>query len=236
MATAHRALEWLTRRRDGESAALIAWRDGVSEATVLRATRPYGPFPRATRHLGRNTLQQELLDERTARWVAARRRGLSVTQIARAEGVRHQYVSRRTIEYGPYPDPAVVEDWVAARRTGQPIAVIAAEAQVSQTAVRAATQPHGPFRARYTRTPDGVLGVTALANRVGMSEPAVLNWVRAGRVPEPNFIVGGRRLWLASTIEEWLTVADLAHCPQCGARCLSLGQHRAAAHKATPTR
>lgn len=199
------------------------------------ATRPYGPFPRATRHLGRTNLPRLLLDERTARWVAARRRGLTVTQIARAEGVRHQYVSRRTIEYGPYPDPAVVEDWVAARRSGQHVSAIATTSGVSQSVIRAATKPHGPFRARYTRTPEGVLGVTALADRVGMSEPAVLNWVRAGRVPEPDYTVGGRRLWLTSTIEAWLAVADLAHCPQCGARCLSLGQHRASAHRASPT-
>jgi predicted DNA-binding transcriptional regulator AlpA len=235
VATAHRALEWLARRRDGESAALIAWRDGVSTDTVLRATKPYGPSPRATRHLGRTHLSPGILDERTARWVADRRRGLTVTKIAKAEGVRHQYVSRHTIEYGPYPDPAVAEDWVAARKSGQSVSAIADTAGVSETVVRAATKPYGPFRARFTRTPDGVLGVTAIARQVGMSEPAVLRWVRAGRLPEPNFIAGGRRLWLASTIETWLVTSGLAKCPQCGARCLSLGQHLAAAHRTSRT-
>lgn len=46
------ALEWLARRRDGESVPLIAARAGVSARTVRAATDPYGPFPAASKQRG----------------------------------------------------------------------------------------------------------------------------------------------------------------------------------------
>ena len=121
----NRSLEWLSRRRDGESMALIAWRDGVSPQTVKRATAPYGPFPAASRHLGRTITASTALDERTQRWVDARRRGERVSDIARREGVAHQLVSRYTAEAGPFPSEEVVQEWVQARQAGQTIAAIA---------------------------------------------------------------------------------------------------------------
>ena len=124
MGGGNRSLEWLSRRRDGESLALIAWRDGVSPQTVKRATAPYGPFPAASRHLGRTITASTALDERTQRWVDARRRGERVSDIARREGVAHQLVSRYTAEAGPFPSEEVVQEWVQARRAGQTIAAL----------------------------------------------------------------------------------------------------------------
>ena len=153
-------------------------------------------------------------------------------EIARAEGVWHQYVSKCTAEYGPYPDPDVVQQWVAARAAGRSVAAVAGAAGVSEGVVRRETKPFGPFRAKPSRMPEGVLGVSGLAGRVGMSHPAVLRWVRKGWVPDPDFVIsGGRRLWLRSTIETWLAGVDLPECPHCGARCVSLTRHDALAHR-----
>lgn len=211
--------------------ALIAWRDGVSAATVKRATAPYGPFPKASRHLGRTITASTALDERTNRWVRARQRGERVSDIARRERVAHQLVSRYTAEAGPFPSPDVVQEWVQARHAHQSIAAIAAAYGAPTGLVRQATRPWGPFWAPGPRLPAGVVGAKGIARIAGISEPAALGWVRTGRVPDPDFVIGdGRRLWLETTITRWLQEADLATCPDCGARCVSLNQHRAAAH------
>jgi hypothetical protein len=94
--------------------------------TVKRATAPYGPFPVASRHLGRTVTASTALDQRIQRWVDARRRGERVSDIARREGVAHQLVSRYTAEAGPFPSDEVVQEWVRARRAGQTLAAIAA--------------------------------------------------------------------------------------------------------------
>jgi hypothetical protein len=72
-----------------------------------------------------------------------------------------------------------------------------------------------------------------LSRRVsGCRWPSVLRWRSSGRLPTPDFVTAtGRDLWLPGTIESWLTAADLARCPQCGARCVSLAHHRAARHQ-----
>lgn len=232
MTGTHRALEWLARRRDGESMALIAWRDGVSEATVKRATAPYGPFPRASRRLGSTITVDTELAKRTQRWVLARRRGQRVTDIARREGVAHQLVSRYTAEEGPYPSEEVVQEWVAHRRAELSVAAIAHQYGAPQALVRRATQPWGPFWAP-ARLPAGVVGAKGIARLAKVSEPTTLRWVRTGRAPAPDFVIGnGRQLWLESTISRWLAESqDLHTCPTCGARCVSLGQHRTAAHR-----
>lgn len=98
-------LEWLSLRRDGDSAALIAHRAGVSEAEVLRATRPYGPFPRPARQLGRIVASEDAVRSRTQRWVRLRQAGVRVAAIAEQEGVPHQLVSRETLPHGPFPKP-----------------------------------------------------------------------------------------------------------------------------------
>lgn len=97
------ALEWLSLRRDGESAALIARRAGVSTSAVIKATNPYGPFPRPGRQLGRVVASEEAVKSRTARWVALREAGMRVSVIAAQEGVAHQLVSRATLPHGPFP-------------------------------------------------------------------------------------------------------------------------------------
>ena len=82
------------------------------------------------------------------------------------------------------------------------------------------------------RLPEGVLGVKGLARRLKVSETAVRRWVNARVVPAPHFVTGrGRTLWLEVSIERWLSgTTELATCPQCGGRCLSLARHVGAAH------
>ena len=231
MGGANRSLEWLSRRRDGESMALIAWRDGVSPQTVKRATAPYGPFPAASRHLGRTITASTALGERTQRWVDARRRGERVSDIARREGVAHQLVSRYTAEAGPFPSDEVVTEWVQARRAGQTIAAIATTYGAAEGLVSRATRPWGPFSPPGPRLPVGLVGGKGIARMAGVSDATGLRWVRTGRVPDPDFVVGkGRALWLTTTIVRWLEEADLETCPNCGARCVSLNQHRSAVH------
>ena len=228
----HPALEWLVRRRDGESLTLIAERDGVSPQVVKRATAPFGPFPRATRYPGKALLPNEVVDARTQRWVQARRNGTSVKEIARRDGVSHQLVSRCTVASGPYPSEDVVQQWVMARRDRQPVAAIAKKHDAPTVLVRRRTQPWGPFPHARARLPAGVVGVNGIARLAGISKPAALGWVRSGRVPDPDFITStGRLVWLENTITNWFEDAQLATCPTCGARCISLGQHNAAAHR-----
>ena len=233
MGAANRSLEWLSRRRDGESLALIAWRDGVSPEAVKRATAPYGPFPAASRHLGRTITARTAMGERTQRWVDARLRGERVSDIARREGVAHQLVSRYTAEAGPFPAEEVVQEWVHARQAGQSIAAIATKYAAPQGLVRRATRPWGPFRPPGPRLPVGLVGGKGIARMAGVSEATGLRWVRAGRVPEPDFVLTtGLALWLTTTIARWLEEADFESCPNCGARCVSLNRHRSAVHRA----
>lgn len=226
------ALEWLARRRDGESVALIAARDGVGARTVKRATDPYGPFPVASQHRGRSVADAAAVRERTARWVLARQRGQRVADIAAREGVAHQRVSWYTKGAGPFPSPAVVDQWVAARVAGRTLAAIAQEFGAASVVVSGATRAFGPFRPPGPRLPDGLVGPGGIAALAGVSGPTALRGVRTGRVPAPDFVVGdGRKLWLDGTITRWLDSADLATCPTCGARCVRLAAHRAAAHR-----
>ena len=233
VADQHRALEWLARRHAGESAALIAHRAGVSEAAVVYATKPYGPFPRPTQRLGARSLPSEAqVDERERRWIELRRHGHTATSIAKAEGTSHQMVSRATRDHGPFPAPEVVAEWVQARRARRTVAQVAEDFQVPPGTVRRATAAHGPFPLPGAQLPDGVMGVAAVAARAGLSVPSVLRWRSSGRLPTPDFVTAaGRDLWLPGTIESWLTAADLACCPDCGALCVSLAHHRAARHQ-----
>lgn len=114
------------------------------------------------------------------------------------------------------------------------VSQIAEEYDVPQATIRRATAKYGPFPMPGAQLPDGVMGVTAVAARIGLKYPSVLRWRSTGRLPEPDFVTARRReLWLAGTIERWLEASDLPQCPDCGARCLSLGRHRGAAHQAT---
>ena len=175
------------------------------------------------------------MDERTRRWVQARRRGQRVSDIARRDGVSHQIVSRYTAEAGPFPSAQVVQEWVLARRAGTTIAEVAREYQAPKTVVGRETRPWGPFWRSGPRLPEGVVGVHGIAEMAGISDPTAIRWVRTGRVPEPDFVVGdGHKLWLASAITRWLDSSDLATCPHCGARCVSLNHHRSGAHRPPP--
>ncbi|MCB1254817.1 MAG: hypothetical protein KDB39_16600, partial [Austwickia sp.] len=83
------ALEWLQRRTDGESIASIAARAGVTPATIRQATDPYGPWHH-------NAGRAERLEARRRRWIALRRDGVGVVDIARRDNVAHQTVSKAT--------------------------------------------------------------------------------------------------------------------------------------------
>ncbi len=109
-----------------------------------------------------------MVAERTRRWIGARQRGTTVAEIAPAEGVSHQLVSRLTVELGPFPWPEVVTAWVEGRRRSRTLAAIAAEHGVRPAVVRRETAAYGPFPFPGAKLPEGVLGVKGLARRVGM--------------------------------------------------------------------
>lgn len=228
----YRGLEWLQRRSGGESAAEVAARAGVSEEAVRRATDDFGPFPSDR---GRPLRNGRALRARADRWVAMRRRGMSVAAIALADGVSHQTVSRFTIAEGPYPrplspatpTPQQVAEWVAARRAGATAAAVAAAAGVPRSRVDYATRRFGPFTPRIVRVPPGVLTHTRIAESLGVSYPTVREWDNRGYLPPPDFTLpDGRRLWLPGTIDRWLPTSGLTVCPDCGARVRRVRMHQ----------
>lgn len=228
----HLPLEWLTRRHDGESVALIAWRDDVAPDLVRRATDAFGPFPRATRHLGRTQMLAQVANERTRRWVAARRRGQPVKQIAADEGVTRTLVSRTTSEWGPFPSDDVVDEWVEARRSGRTADSIATEYRAPRGLVLAATRASGPYPRHGPGLPDGLIGIKGIARRVRMSDPTVQRWAHTGVLPPPDFVTArGRKVWQEATIEAWMARAKFRQCPDCGALAFNLGQHCVLAHR-----
>ena len=233
MPAQHPALDWLARRHAGESAALIAWRAGVSESMVLTSTKAYGPFPRPSQQRGRTTVSDEQHRERVRVWVEDRRRGRTTSEIAKGYGVSHQIVSRATVGHGPFPSEDTVAAWVAARRQRRTLQGIGNEYQVPPSRIGHHTAGYGPFPSPVgmRRLPEGLLGVAAVAERVGLASPAVLRWRAAGRLPAPDFVTArGRELWLTTTIDRWLQEAGLQTCPQCGARARSVTRHVKARH------
>lgn len=170
-------------------------------------------------------------------WVARRRAGETATSIAAEAGVSRSWVSARTIAAGPFPRVPpiprdVVAQWVADRRIGWSVASIASRDSVLAKDVARATQPHGPFpRGRAIRGQEAPLGIVALSRLVGVADPTVYQWYRRGRLPEPDsYTPAGRPRWDPSTIQEWLTTADLETCPSCGARVWSVLRHEFAVH------
>jgi hypothetical protein len=229
----HHALDWLARRHGGESAALIASRAGVSEVAVLNATKAYGPFPRPSHQLGRTTVSDEHHRQRVQAWIEQRRRGRTATEIAREYGVSHQIVSRSTLGHGPFPSEDTVAAWVTARRQRRSLHEIGQEYQVPPRRIGHRTAASGPFPPPVgkPRLPEGLLGIAAIADRVGLATPAVLRWRASGRLPPPDFVTArGRQLWHATTIERWLKDTDLRTCPHCGARTRSVAKHTKARH------
>ncbi|MBD3783236.1 MAG: hypothetical protein IE926_09835 [Micrococcales bacterium] len=127
----------------------------------------------------------------------------------------------------------MAQQWTASRHAGRSLAAIAEEYGTTIGKVRASTRPFGPFRPPGPRLPDGVVGVKGLAQMAWVSHPTAARWVRTGRTPAPDFVTAtGRTVWQAATIAAWLRDSDFAHCPDCGARCVSLSWHRAQAHRA----
>ena len=238
MPAQHDALDWLARRHAGESAALIAWRAGVRENTVLTATKSYGPFPRPSQQLGRTTVSDEQHRQRVQAWIEQRRRGRTATEIAKDHGVSHQIVSRATLGHGPFPSQDTVAAWVAARRQRRTLHQISQEYRVPPSRIGHHTAASGPYPAPVAtrRLPNGLLGIAAIADRVGLASPAVLRWRTAGRLPSPDFVTTrGRELWLTATIDQWLQETDLQTCQDCGARTRSVAKHAKARHP-QPTR
>lgn len=174
--------------------------------------------------------------DRVADWVARRRAGESTRVIAHEFGVSWSWVSKVTVSAGPFPRPgtpteADVKRWVQARRSGVSIAAIVRDEGVSRQRVATATEEFGPFRQRPGSRSE--VGVTELAEILGLSLPTVLRWVEAGRVPPPLHpgTRGRRRRWARGAILQWVAGLDLAVCPQCGARPRDLAKHVSAVHR-----
>lgn len=228
MAEGHPELDWLARRRAGESIALVARRAGVSEWEVEKATKRFGPFPAPDRQLGRTYLSSVLLEERRQRWIHDRRRGVRVKDIAERDHVNRQTVTRATRGYGPYPSREHVDAWVEARRQGRALWEIAQEFGIRPAVVQRMTRPHGPFVRPSTRTPEGLETRESIARRTGVSNSAVGNWTH---LPEPDWITAaGRPVWLSTTIDRWLDTDALAKCQICSARPLDLAIHMGQQH------
>jgi len=50
-----------------------------------------------------------------------------------------------------------------------------------------------------------VMGVTEIAERLGKTEGYVsTSLIQRGKLPDPDAIVGGRKIWRRSTIERWI--------------------------------
>ena len=47
------------------------------------------------------------------------------------------------------------------------------------------------------------VGAIEIADRLGVKPATVYQWRYLGRLPEPDWVVGGRPSWKWSTIERW---------------------------------
>ncbi|QKE82489.1 hypothetical protein [Arthrobacter sp. NEB 688] len=211
----HPELEWLARRRAGESVALIARRAGVSERAVFKATGRFGPFPPPDQHVGRAYLSPVLLEERRARWVSDRRRGVRVKEIAARDGVSHQSVTRATRDWGPLPSRESIEAWVEARQQRRSLAAIADEFGVLAHVVQRLTRPHGPFPRPAPTGLEGVETIESISRRIGLSDSVVRT--KRHLLPEPDWVTGkGRPVWLPRTVDRWLAETPPEACETCG--------------------
>ncbi|MGL5823555.1 MAG: hypothetical protein ACRCYU_01640, partial [Nocardioides sp.] len=170
-------------------------------------------------------------------WLAQRRDGESAADIAAAEGVSHQLVSLQTRDAGPLLRVRQVrleaEEWARRRHGGESLRVIAMDVGATRGQVAVAMKPYGPFPTVVPGLPAGLVGITGTARLAGVSQPTVERWRGIGLLPGPDFVTAtGRELWFQTTITTWLEqAAILSTCPVCGARCLSVAQHRSHAHR-----
>lgn len=166
--------------------------------------------------------------QRVPAWNEQRRRSRTATEIAHEYGVSHRIVSRATLGNGPFPPEDTVAAWVAARRQRRTLREISQGYQVPPSRIGHHTAPSGPFPAPVgtRRLPEGLLGVAAVADRVGLASPAVLRRCAAGRLSPPDFVTAREREpWLATTIDQWLRETDLQTCHHCGAPTRSVAKH-----------
>lgn len=168
-----------------------------------------------------------------AAWARERHDGIGTAEIAERESVCHQWVSRVTKPYGPFPRPQrptpdAVARWVEERRAGRSAARIARDDGESARRVLAATREHGPFPRSLQI--EGHLTISEAAQRLRLPIPTVCNWVAKGFMPQPERL-GQRRVWRTEVFEEWLANAPLETCPHCGAMTRELLRHLSATHR-----
>lgn len=160
----HVELDWVARRRAGETARAIADRAGVPEEMVLVATDRLGArFDPPARQGTYSVLSVTLLKDRDRRWVEDRRRGVRVKDIAERDGVTHQSVTRATREWGPFPAQEHVNAWAAARSRGRTIRSIADEFAILPSVVQRLTASRGPFPRPSTGIPEGLETLQTIA-------------------------------------------------------------------------
>lgn len=172
-------------------------------------------------------------DQRAAAWAAQRREGVSTDRIAVDAGVTHQWVSRVTNPLGPFPRPGTpsaetVDRWITARREGMSASAIALHDRVPVHRVRDSTRHAGPFTRRVHGA--GELGITEIAQLLGVGHPTVYRWQRLGRLPEPIKGRPGLQAWDRDQVQRW-AAEHLTECAQCGARPMDLLRHTAMKHR-----
>lgn len=176
------------------------------------------------------------MDAQHLGWAERRRAGESTMAIAEQAGVCHQWVSRVTKPFGPFPRAGTptnetVRKWVAARQRRISLAQLSREYGVTARRISAATKPDGPFPTPRHRKPN-LVGVQDIARLLGVSEPTVHRWRRMGFLLEHTDLDGhGRQSWDLEVLEAWIEDVGLPTCPDCGARPLQLRMHRARAHR-----
>ncbi|MBT9257482.1 hypothetical protein KMZ32_16315 [Phycicoccus sp. MAQZ13P-2] len=226
----HPELDWVARRRAGETARTIADRAGVPEEMGLVATeRLSGPFDPPARQGTYSVLSVTLLQGRNRRWVEDRRRGVRVKDIAERDGVTHQSVTRATRAWGPFPAQECVDAWVEARSRGRTIRSIADEFAILPSVVQRLTSSRGPFPRPFTGIPEGLETLQSIAVRAGVTHRALRHWQHL--LPPADWVTHrGRQVWLSATIDRWFEGPTLDYCDLCGARPVSLAIHRGQRH------
>lgn len=174
--------------------------------------------------------------------VARRRRGERVVAIAASLGVSHQWVSKATSPFGPYPPSVgrgpseeVVHRWVDQRRAGMSVAQVAAAAGVGLHVVERATSRSGPFPWPRCAGP-GLVWQRQIAKECGVATQTVSKWTARSDFPAAVGVTSsGYPAWAEDDVRAW---ADryLTSCEVCGARVLGINRHVGAVHKEAPPR